>query len=193
MEKISRDLHDGSTGGHFAGNTIADKVMRDGFYWPTLYKDAHSYECRCLVCQICAEKKLKVSNLDTACCSGRTIPTVGLGYHWGDFPTFIKVALLYFYFHRLLHTMERISYVETSELSGSHQLPTAEHHLQVWHSYITCFLQCNILFFVNVIAPNLTLDVFLCCIYGLGQPLLPYLVQILKNSVLLHIRDISLS
>jgi hypothetical protein len=36
-------MHDGMTGGHFLGDTIAHNVLRDGYYWPTLFKDDHVY------------------------------------------------------------------------------------------------------------------------------------------------------
>jgi hypothetical protein len=32
--------HEGITGGHHAGKAIAQKVLRDGLWWPTLHKDA---------------------------------------------------------------------------------------------------------------------------------------------------------
>lgn len=55
-EKVLQDLHDGTTGGHFAESTIAHKVMRAGFYWPTLFKDAHACARKCLVCRRCTDR-----------------------------------------------------------------------------------------------------------------------------------------
>ena len=43
VKHILTELHDGPTGGHFNGNTIAHKVLRAGYYWPTLFKDAHAH------------------------------------------------------------------------------------------------------------------------------------------------------
>ena len=37
------DLHDGPTGGHFSRDTTAHKILRAGYYWPTLFKDAHAH------------------------------------------------------------------------------------------------------------------------------------------------------
>jgi hypothetical protein len=39
------EFHDGFYGGHFAGRIIAEKVLQAGYYWPTLFNDAHDY-CR---------------------------------------------------------------------------------------------------------------------------------------------------
>lgn len=94
-------------------------------------------------------QKSKVTSPAAAYCSGRNIPKVGLGYHQGYFPTFIKATSLYFDCHRLLHAVDKIRFAETSERSGSHQLPTRECHLQVWCPYITYFWQCNVHFFVK--------------------------------------------
>ncbi|GJZ14474.1 reverse transcriptase domain-containing protein [Tanacetum coccineum] len=33
--------HSGPTGGHYSANYTAKKVFDSGFYWPTIYKDAH--------------------------------------------------------------------------------------------------------------------------------------------------------
>lgn len=72
-------------------------------------------------------QKPKVSNPVVACCSGKTIPTVGLGYHWG--PTFIEAKPLYSNCYRLFHVVDKGSSAEISEQSGSHQLPIVENHL----------------------------------------------------------------
>lgn len=40
---VLRDLHDGPMGGHYARDTTMHKVMRVGYYWPTLFKYAHTY------------------------------------------------------------------------------------------------------------------------------------------------------
>ena len=40
---ILTELHDGPAGGHFSGETTAHKVLREGYYWPTLFKDAHAH------------------------------------------------------------------------------------------------------------------------------------------------------
>ncbi|GKC23854.1 reverse transcriptase domain-containing protein [Tanacetum coccineum] len=39
--------HSGPTGGHYGANYIAKKVFDSGFYWPTIYKDAHDLVTRC--------------------------------------------------------------------------------------------------------------------------------------------------
>ena len=37
------ELHDGPTGGHFSRETTVHKVLREGYYWPTLFRDAHAH------------------------------------------------------------------------------------------------------------------------------------------------------
>ena len=43
VEHILTELHDGPAGGHFSGETTAHKILRAGYYWPTLFKDAHAH------------------------------------------------------------------------------------------------------------------------------------------------------
>ena len=42
-KKVLQELHDGSTGGHFGGDTTAHKIIHAGYYWRTLFKDTHDY------------------------------------------------------------------------------------------------------------------------------------------------------
>jgi hypothetical protein len=52
VDKVLKELHDGPAGGNFAGNTTAHKILRVGYYWPTLFRDAHTYARNCKTCQM---------------------------------------------------------------------------------------------------------------------------------------------
>ncbi|GJX26849.1 reverse transcriptase domain-containing protein, partial [Tanacetum coccineum] len=52
--------HSGPTGGHYGANYTAKKVFDSGFYWPTIYKDAHDLVTRCDTCQ----RQVKISQCD---------------------------------------------------------------------------------------------------------------------------------
>ena len=61
MEKDQSDkflfkFHAGPVGGHFLGDTIAHKIIREGYYWPTLFRYAHSFVKKCEPCQKCTGK-----------------------------------------------------------------------------------------------------------------------------------------
>ncbi|GJX37609.1 reverse transcriptase domain-containing protein [Tanacetum coccineum] len=45
------DCHHGPTGGHYGPSTTAKKVFDAGFYWPTLFKEAHTLVQNCDACQ----------------------------------------------------------------------------------------------------------------------------------------------
>ncbi|GJT36259.1 reverse transcriptase domain-containing protein [Tanacetum coccineum] len=49
---ILKACHSGPTGGHYGANYTARKVFDSGFYWPTIYKDAHDFVTRCDICPI---------------------------------------------------------------------------------------------------------------------------------------------
>eukprot|EP00253_Pinus_taeda_P029433 PITA_29433 len=50
-QKVLQELHDGLAGGHFGADTTAHKIIHAGYYWPTLFRDAHEYVGKCLNCQ----------------------------------------------------------------------------------------------------------------------------------------------
>ena len=56
-DKVQAELYDESTGRHFGGETTADKVLRVGYYWITLFKYAHAYARTCQVFQVNAGKE----------------------------------------------------------------------------------------------------------------------------------------
>ncbi|GJT52037.1 reverse transcriptase domain-containing protein [Tanacetum coccineum] len=48
---ILTTCHNGPTGGHHGANYTAKKVFDAGFFWPTIYRDAHDLVTRCDACQ----------------------------------------------------------------------------------------------------------------------------------------------
>ncbi|KAK2373754.1 hypothetical protein QL285_074768 [Trifolium repens] len=54
-QRILREIHDGSCGSHIGGRSLADKVIRAGFFWPTILSDAKGYVRSCDKCQRYAE------------------------------------------------------------------------------------------------------------------------------------------
>ncbi|KAL4302470.1 hypothetical protein GQ457_10G014000 [Hibiscus cannabinus] len=52
QKDIMYHCHVASCGGHFGGNRTAAKILQSGFYWPTLFKDAHAFGKACDRCQI---------------------------------------------------------------------------------------------------------------------------------------------
>jgi hypothetical protein len=43
--------HDHACGGHFNAKKTATKILQCGFYWPTLFRDSHTYCASCERCQ----------------------------------------------------------------------------------------------------------------------------------------------
>jgi hypothetical protein len=56
-DKVLKEIHYVPTSGHFAGNTTAHKILRDGYYWPTLFKDTHTFSRNCKTCQTSAGRE----------------------------------------------------------------------------------------------------------------------------------------
>ncbi|XP_073030676.1 uncharacterized protein [Primulina eburnea] len=51
VSSILAHCHSGPTGGHFGASKTATKILQAGFYWPTLFKDSHTYVLNCNECQ----------------------------------------------------------------------------------------------------------------------------------------------
>ena len=43
--------HNSPCGGHYGGDKTTAKVLQSGFFWPTLFKDAHHHVLKCDQCQ----------------------------------------------------------------------------------------------------------------------------------------------
>ncbi|GKV12463.1 hypothetical protein SLEP1_g23603 [Rubroshorea leprosula] len=53
-EYALREVHEGVCGSHVGARTLAHKVLRQGYYWPNMYKDAIQFVQRCQKCQFFA-------------------------------------------------------------------------------------------------------------------------------------------
>ncbi|KAL4273433.1 hypothetical protein GQ457_13G016260 [Hibiscus cannabinus] len=51
QKDIMYHCHAAACAGHFGGNRTAAKILQSGFYWPTLFKDAHAFGKACDRCQ----------------------------------------------------------------------------------------------------------------------------------------------
>ena len=52
-------MHFGPTGGHFGGETTVHKMLRVGYYWPTLFRDSYAYARKCQYFQTTAGRVKK--------------------------------------------------------------------------------------------------------------------------------------
>jgi hypothetical protein len=59
VDKVLSELHDGLVGGNFRGDTTTHKILRVGYYWPTLFKYSHAYARKCHECQKSVGKEKK--------------------------------------------------------------------------------------------------------------------------------------
>nr|KYP31642.1 Transposon Ty3-I Gag-Pol polyprotein [Cajanus cajan] len=48
---VLREVHEGICGSHSGGRTLATKVLRAGYYWPTLKSDCMEFVKKCIQCQ----------------------------------------------------------------------------------------------------------------------------------------------
>ena len=50
-EYVLREVHEGICGNHIGARTLAGKILRQGYYWPTMLKDATDLVKRYRICQ----------------------------------------------------------------------------------------------------------------------------------------------
>ncbi|XP_072078073.1 uncharacterized protein [Arachis hypogaea] len=48
---VLREVHEGCCGHHIGGKALARKLIRAGYYWPTMMKDSKEFVKRCIKCQ----------------------------------------------------------------------------------------------------------------------------------------------
>ena len=56
---LLREVHEGVCGNHIGAQALAGKVLRQGYYWPTMLKDATELVKKCKACQ----EHAKISHL----------------------------------------------------------------------------------------------------------------------------------
>ena len=55
-QRIMTKLHHGACGGHLYWKSTANKILRAGYYWPTLFSDVFAKVRACVECQKFAGK-----------------------------------------------------------------------------------------------------------------------------------------
>ena len=55
-KKILEDIHEGVFSTHSSGHTMANKILRAGYYWSTMETDCHRHSGTCHKCEIYADK-----------------------------------------------------------------------------------------------------------------------------------------
>lgn len=56
-KKIIDEFHVGFCGGHYATRTTTHKILRVGYYWPTIFSDVHKFVRHCKPCQLFTGKQ----------------------------------------------------------------------------------------------------------------------------------------
>ena len=69
-EYVLREVHEGICGNHIEARALAGKVLRQGYYWPTILRDATDLVRRCKICQ----EHAKISRLPSEPLTSITSP-----------------------------------------------------------------------------------------------------------------------
>ena len=52
--------HDSACGRHFSSQLTGQKILRAGYFWPTLFKNSHDYVKKCDACQRYVRNDLRI-------------------------------------------------------------------------------------------------------------------------------------
>ena len=55
-ERALNDYHSGACGGHMSGYATAQKILRAGYFWPSIFKDCITAVRKCHACQVFQRK-----------------------------------------------------------------------------------------------------------------------------------------
>ena len=69
-EYVLREVHEGICGNHIGARALAGKVLRQGYYWPTILKDTTDLVKKCKICQ----EHAKISRLPSEPLTSITSP-----------------------------------------------------------------------------------------------------------------------
>ena len=67
---ILREVHEGVCGNHIGAQTLTGKTLRQGYYWPTMLKDATKLVRKCKACK----EHAKISHLPSEPLTSITSP-----------------------------------------------------------------------------------------------------------------------
>ena len=51
VDYVLREVHEGVCGNHIGARALAGKALRQGYYWPTMLRDATELVRKCKICQ----------------------------------------------------------------------------------------------------------------------------------------------
>ena len=70
VDYVLREVHEGVCGNHTGARTLAGKVLRQGYYWPTILRDVTKLVKKCKICQ----EHAKISRLPSKPLTSVTSP-----------------------------------------------------------------------------------------------------------------------
>ena len=132
-EYVLREVHEGICGNHIGARTLAGKVLRQGYYWPTILKDATGLVKKCRICQEHAKILRLPSEPLTSITSPLAFPAVGVG-HIGTSTHWQGPMQIHNRRSRLLHQVGRGRALSHDYRTEDTQLCVASYHMQVWCS-----------------------------------------------------------
>lgn len=84
-EYCLQEIHEGICGDHMSGKALAHKILRQGYFWPTIHSDAIEYVKKCKKCQMFSNVPRKSPTLPSSVLSPIPFAVWGIDI-MGPFP-----------------------------------------------------------------------------------------------------------
>ena len=78
---VMREVHEGICGNHSGAQSLVHKLIRAGYYWPTMLKDTHAYAKACDKCQRFSNFIKQSSEELTPMSAPLAVRSMGTRYH----------------------------------------------------------------------------------------------------------------
>jgi hypothetical protein len=126
-QKVIFDFHNGLCGGHHFWKTTAHKILRAGYYWPTLFADVCREIRACIKCQKFSGKTTAQITAIKAYSSFGTFSVVGVRLHWRNSSSLKRPTQVDPDCDRLLHQVDRSYPYQEYFSQSNYQLPGGYH------------------------------------------------------------------
>ena len=103
---VMREIHEGICGNHSGSKSLVHKLVRAGYYWPTMQKDAEAYVRACDKCQRFSNIIRQPTEELTLLNGPMAVRTIGIRYY-GTIPYSSTAVEVPSSRHRLLYKMGR--------------------------------------------------------------------------------------
>eukprot|EP00253_Pinus_taeda_P018662 PITA_18662 len=105
VNKVMEEFHAGDCGGHLYWKSTVNKILRAGYYWPTIFSDVKRFTTACHKCQVFEGKRQLLPLPLRPIATERPFQQWGLGFHWRNQPLIFRSKKMVNFCHKFHITL----------------------------------------------------------------------------------------